>query len=187
MRKCHSSRRDAFQSVNSTPLARYDLKSGILDILTYDHGRGERPFEIKSEFNENAMLIKFHPSLDPSIIDWAIDSGKKGLILEGTGLGHVSRGLNVSVKRAIEEGVVVCMTSQCIWGRVNMNVYSTGRDLLELGVIPLEDMLSETALVKMMWTLGQTSNTDKIRSTMLTNLVGEISKKSPYRRDTNES
>jgi hypothetical protein len=50
-----------------------------------------------------------------------------------------------AVKKAVEKGAIVAMTSQCIWGRVNMNVYDTGRDLQALGVIPLEDMLAETA------------------------------------------
>jgi glutamyl-tRNA(Gln) amidotransferase subunit D len=118
--------------------------------------------------------------MDPSIVDWAVDSGYKGLILEGTGLGHVSKGFNGPIRRAVEEGVVVCMASQCIWGRVNMNVYSTGRDLLALGAIPLEDMLPETALVKLMWALGQTPDPGEVRAIMLSNLAGEISGRSPY-------
>jgi glutamyl-tRNA(Gln) amidotransferase subunit D len=181
VRKCHTSRRDAFKSINSVPLARCDLRSKSVEMLTDDYRRrGEGDFEVRPEFNDRVLLLKYFPSMDPSIVDWAVDSGYKGLILEGTGLGHVSKGFNGPIRRAVEEGVVVCMASQCIWGRVNMNVYSTGRDLLALGAIPLEDMLPETALVKLMWALGQTPDPGEVRAIMLSNLAGEISGRSPY-------
>ncbi len=79
-----------------------------------------------------------------------------------------------SIKRATEEGVAVCMTSQCLYGRVNLNVYSTGRRLLKAGVIPCEDMLPETAYVKLMWVLGHTDDPEEVRGMMLTNYAGEI-------------
>jgi glutamyl-tRNA(Gln) amidotransferase subunit D len=69
------------------------------------------------------------------------------------------------------------MTTQCLEGRVNLNVYDTGRDLLSVGVIPGEDMLPETALVKLMWVLGRTNESGKIRELMLTDLRGEISER----------
>ena len=74
--------------------------------------------------------------------------GFKGILLEGSGLGHVSKFCFDAVKRATAKGVVVALASQCIWGRVDMNVYDTGRDLLIFGVVPLEDMFPETGLVK---------------------------------------
>jgi glutamyl-tRNA(Gln) amidotransferase subunit D len=80
-----------------------------------------------------------------------------------------------AIKRAVKEDLVVAMTSQCIWGRVNMNVYDQGRDLLAMGVIPLEDMLSETALVKLMWIFGQTESTVEAKKLLTTNLVHETS------------
>src|SRR5207247_10028405 len=89
------------------------------------------------------------------------------LVLEGTGLGHVSKYCYDAIKKALKEEIPVFMTSQTIWGRVDMNVYVTGRDLLNIGVAPLEDMLSETALVKLMWVLGQTRSPEKIRDLML--------------------
>jgi glutamyl-tRNA(Gln) amidotransferase subunit D len=74
--------------------------------------------------------------------------------------------------------MVVGMTSQCIWGRVNMNVYDSGRDLQALGVIPLEDMLPETALVKLMWALGQTNDPKAVTKLLKTNIAWEISSRS---------
>jgi glutamyl-tRNA(Gln) amidotransferase subunit D len=113
--------------------------------------------------------------MNPAVIDWHIENGYKGIILEGTGLGHVSKYCFEAIKNAIEKGVTVAMSSQCIWGRVNMNVYDTGRDLLALGVVPLEDMLPETALVKLMWIFGQTQNPEEAKTLLKTNIAGEFS------------
>ncbi|MEM4810186.1 MAG: Glu-tRNA(Gln) amidotransferase GatDE subunit D, partial [Desulfurococcaceae archaeon] len=96
----------------------------------------------------------------------------------GTGLGHIANKVIPSIKRAIESEIPVVMTSQCIFGRVNLNVYSTGRYLLEVGVIPASDMLSETAFVKLSWILGSiTRNVDEIRELFLKNMVGEINER----------
>ena len=113
--------------------------------------------------------------MNPTIIDWYVKNEYKGIVLEGTGLGHVSEYCFSAIKEAVEHNVVVAMASQCIWGRVNMNVYDTGRDLLSLGVIPLEDMLSETALVKLMWIFGQTQNFEEAKKLLKTNIAGEFS------------
>jgi glutamyl-tRNA(Gln) amidotransferase subunit D len=106
-----------------------------------------------------------------------VESGYLGIILEGTGLGHVGKHCFEAIKNAIEKGVTVAMTSQCIWGRVNMNVYDTGRDLQAIGVIPLDDMLSETALVKLMWIFGQTQNPEEAKTLLKTNIAGEFSQR----------
>jgi glutamyl-tRNA(Gln) amidotransferase subunit D len=174
VRKCHTSRRDAFESVDTTPIAR--LKNGKLTMLTEDYNkRGEsKKVKLKPEFSDKVTLLKFYPGMNPDIIDWLADRGTKGIILEGTGLGHVNKRSFDTVKRAIENGVIVAMTSQCIWGRVNMNVYDAGRDLLAQGVIPLEDMLSETAFVKLAWVLGQTKDVKEARTLLKTNIAGEI-------------
>ncbi|MBE0519905.1 Glu-tRNA(Gln) amidotransferase GatDE subunit D, partial [Candidatus Bathyarchaeota archaeon] len=107
--------------------------------------------------------------------DWYVKKGYRGVILEGTGLGHVGRYIFEAIRNAVEHNVVVGMTSQCIWGRVDMNVYDQGRDLLALGVTPLEDMLPETATVKLMWIFGQTRDIEEAKRLLKTNIVGEIS------------
>ena len=115
--------------------------------------------------------------MDPGIIDWYIDKNYKGLVIEGTGLGHVNikeRSLISGIERAIERGIAVCMTTQTIYGRVNPYVYSTARKLSEIGVIYLEDMLTETAYTKLMWVLGHTQNEKEIKELMLKNLAGEF-------------
>jgi glutamyl-tRNA(Gln) amidotransferase subunit D len=110
-----------------------------------------------------------------AIIDLAVASGQKGIILEGSGLGHVSEAMFPALERAVKNEIVVVMTSQCIWGRVHMNVYSTGRDLLSMGVIPLADMLPETALVKLMWALANEKSPAEVKAVMTKDLAGELS------------
>jgi glutamyl-tRNA(Gln) amidotransferase subunit D len=132
-----------------------------------------RKLTLKPNFSDKVALVKFYPGLDPEIIDHYVEKGIKGILLEGSGLGHVSKFCFDSIKNAITKGVVVALASQCIWGRVNMNVYDTGRDLLSFGVVPSEDMFPETALVKLMWSLGQTSSPDQATKLFKTNIAGE--------------
>src|SRR3989442_6812535 len=175
VRKCHTSRRDAFKSINSEPLASYDLKTGQIEMTNGVPKRAKsRKLVVKFRFDQHANLIKFYPGFDSGMIDSAMSIGVRGSGLEGTGLGHVSRALIDSLKKALKREVPVFMTSQTIWGRVDMNVYNTGRDLLNLGVIPLEDMISETAIVKLMWVLAQTRSASKIREMMLRPNAGDI-------------
>ena len=175
VRKCHTSRRDTFKSINGFPIAK--VKDQQVTMLTnqYQHRDASKKLILKPNFSEKAALIKFYPGLDPAIIDYYVDKGAKGILLEGSGLGHVSKYCFDSIKNAVAKGVVVALASQCIWGRVNMNVYDTGRDLLSFGVIPLDDMFPETALVKLMWVLGQTDNTQEVVKLLKTNIAGEFS------------
>ncbi len=180
VRKNHTSRRDAFESVNVPPVA-YIREDGI-EFLSEVPRRGGGEFEVRPEFERKVALLKFHPEFDPAIIDLLVDEGYRGLVLEGTGLGHVGTYVHGSIRRALKEGLLVGMTSQCIWGRVGMTVYETGRDLLSMGVLPLGDMLPETALVKMMWVLANSEGPEEAKRLMLTNLAGEYSPRSPLRR-----
>lgn len=175
VRKCHTSRRDTFKSINSQPLARYDLLTRQVEILNgIPERQRTRQLELKAHFDHHAYLLKFYPGFNPALIDAAVDAGARGIVLEGTGLGHVSKQCQEPVRKALKKDVPVFMTSQTIWGRVDMSVYNNGRDLLNLGVTPLEDMLPETALVKLSWVLGQTKASEKIRTLMTTPIAGEI-------------
>ena len=178
VRKCHTSRRDAFRSVNSSPLARYDLQTGEIEIVATSPKRSkDEAFAVKSNFDNHAFLLKFYPGFQPELIDAAVTAGARGLVLEGTGLGHVSNLCYDAIKRAVKREIPVFMTSQTIWGRVDMNVYVTGRDLLNIGVSPLEDMIPETALVKLMWVLGQTRSYDKVHEIMAHPIVEESTRR----------
>jgi len=176
VRKLHSSRRDAFQSVNDLPLAYVDLSSLKVNIVNnrYLVRRKAEELIAKIAFDDRVAIIKAYPGIQSEIIDCLADKKFHGIVIEGTGLGHIGSYTINSLKRAVEEGIAVVMTTQTIFGRVNMNVYTTGRKLLEIGVIPGEDMLTETAYVKLSWVLAQTRDLKNVRDMILTNYVNEI-------------
>jgi glutamyl-tRNA(Gln) amidotransferase subunit D len=178
VRKNHTSRRDAFESIDATPVAivrdsaiEMQEKSGI-DVMP----RARRELKLQPYFDSRAALIKYHPGFDPTMVYWLISNGYGAIVFEGTGLGHVNKDLFGVLKEAAEKGVHMFMTSQCIWGRVRMTVYDTGRDLLDIGVVPLSDMISETAVVKAMWALA---NAKDVKKAMQENIAGEISSAIP--------
>jgi glutamyl-tRNA(Gln) amidotransferase subunit D len=175
VRKCHTSRRDTFKSINGFPIAKIQNLQITMVSDTYPKRDPERKLVVKPNFSDKVALVKFHPGLDPAVIDFYVEKGFKGILLEGSGLGHVSKFCFDAVKRATSKGVVVALASQCIWGRVDMNVYDTGRDLLSFGVVPLDDMFPETGLVKLMWALGQTDNPKEVITLLQTNIAGEYS------------
>ncbi|MEK6920217.1 MAG: Glu-tRNA(Gln) amidotransferase subunit GatD, partial [Thermoproteota archaeon] len=128
VRKCHTSRRDTFKSINSQPLARYDLLTRQVEILNRVPERQRtRQLELKAHFDHHAYLLKFYPGFNPALIDAAVDAGARGIVLEGTGLGHVSKQCQEPIRKALKKDVPVFMTSQTIWGRVDMSVYNNGR------------------------------------------------------------
>jgi len=175
VRKCHTSRRDAFQSINATPIG--EVRGGEVKMLTTDYKpRGDAgKLKVESKFDDKVALVKFYPGFSPTLIDRLVADGYRGIVFEGTGLGHISQSCFDAVERAAAKGLVLAMTSQCIWGEVRMTVYDTGRDLLSRGVIPLGDMLPETAVVKMMWALGKTQRRNDVEELMKANLAGEYS------------
>jgi len=173
VRKNHTSRRDAFESIDATPFAL--VRNNTVEMQKSEiklTKRSEGNLAAKTKFDDRVALLKYHPGFDPKLIENAAKVGYKGIILEGTGLGHVSKECFPALKKAVDTGLMVCMTSQCIWGRVRMTVYDTGRDLLDIGVIPLSDMISETATVKAMWALANSKDAKKV---MQENLANEIS------------
>jgi len=181
VRKCHSSARYAFQTVNASPIARF--RGGKIEMIA-EHYRPRQDSEpvIRNKFEKKVALIKFHPNFDPLVVDALVGADFKGLVFEGTGLGHVSERCYDAINRAGKAGVLMGMTSQCIWGRVNMNVYNMGRELTRRGVEPLEDMLPETAHVKMMWSLGNADTIEEAKKLMKENVAGEYNPRTPYAR-----
>lgn len=172
VRKMHSSRRDAFKSINTRPLGHVELDGE----LVWNDGfcrRSDGEVQVDDRMEEDVTLLYTHPNMDPGIFE-ACAQRSLGIVLAGTGLGHVPRTLVPPIRRAIRDGVQVVMTSQCLYGRVGMYVYSRGRELVRAGVIPGEDMLPETALVKLMWVLGHTAEPAEVRSLMTSDLKGEI-------------
>jgi glutamyl-tRNA(Gln) amidotransferase subunit D len=160
-RKMHSSKRDTFKPINSEPLAKITPEK--IDILkTFNARDNSRKIKIDTKFENKVTIIKVHPGQDPSILEYYKQQGYKGIIIEATGLGQVPGKKSEfnwlpKIKNSIDSGMIICATPQTIYGTLNPNVYSAGRDLQKTGIIFLGGMLSETALVKLGWVLGHKS------------------------------
>ncbi len=179
VRKMHTSRRDAFQSINVPPLG---VVEGDQVRLTGKYVKA-KPGKVacNAKWDERVSMIVSYPGLWPEHIE---DVVIKATVLVGTGLGHVATRCLPGVKAVIDRGAFVAMASQCINGRVNMNVYSTGRDLLQMGVLSAEDMMPEVAYVKLMWILGHTEDPQKVRELFATPLAGEMDEATDVRSFT---
>lgn len=174
VRKMHSSRRDAFRTIGDKPLAM--IKDRNINYIKSQNAYLKRGKYDKSEtyakavFERKTALIYVYPYMNGDIIETLIDKGYKGIVLAGTGLGHVPDVLLPVLTRAIEEGIIVTMTTQCIWGPVRMDVYERGRVLKHLGLIPADGILPETAFVKLGWLLGQNLDNKQIAFLLQSNL-----------------
>lgn len=179
VRKMHTSRRDAFQSINALPLGHVDVKPSEGEprvTLTEPHRKpAAGPVRVDDAMNERVAMIQSYPGLWPDHIESVV---LDGVVLVGTGLGHVANRTFPAMEKLQKEGKYAFMASQCLNGRTNMNVYSTGRDLLRLGVIPCEDMLPEVAYVKAMWVLAHATTRDEVVRMFLTSVAGEIDARS---------
>ena len=176
VRKMHSSRRDAFRSIDYPPLGRVD--EGVKFFEVERRGRNDRAtVDVDDRLEEKVALVKMYPGFRKELLAYYIDN-YKGLVLEGTGLGHAPAQLLEEIKRGCDKGIPMVMTTQTIYGRVDMKVYSTGRKLLSMGVIPGGYMLPEVALVKLMFAMGRTTNPDEVREIILTDIAGELNETS---------
>ncbi len=171
VRKMHSSRRDAFKSINIDPLAR--IEGSKMTFLSEYTKRSQGPVQLKDKIEGRASMLHFYPGFEAEHFD-LIARNVKGMVIAGTGLGHVSEEIVGSIRRAVEDGVHIYVTTQCLYGAVNLNVYSTGRDMITAGAVSLGDMLPETAYVKLMWAMGQAEAPEEVRKIMLTNIAGEF-------------
>lgn len=188
VRKNHTSKRGAFETVGGKPayLVEVGNSNGNDNNITV-HKNTQKEFFADAQYqpriklDENVALIKYYPGYKPEMLQSVVDSGCKAIIFEGTGLGHIGSNMYDAVANARKQGVFMGMTSQCIDGKVRMTVYESGRDLLGLGVVPLGNMLPETALVKAMWaaavatTEGNADNRMEIQDIMLREIASEFS------------
>jgi glutamyl-tRNA(Gln) amidotransferase subunit D len=180
VRKMHSSYRSTFRTIGDIPLATVD-KEKITPIRNdYRKRRKDRNVNILPYFEEKVTLLYYYPNMKPDIIDSLVDNGYRGIVIAGTGLGHVNKPVYPAIRRATEKGVAIYMTVQTLWGYVHMFVYDTGRDLMAAGIIPTENMLPEVAYIKLGWALGQTDDLDEVKKLMLTPIASEITKREPF-------
>ncbi len=179
-RKMHSSYRSTFRTIGDIPLCRVSLDS--FELLTDDYVQRDpqRQVRIDTAHDDRVTILYYYPGMKPDLVDALVDAGYKGIVVAGTGLGHVNRPVFPALRRAIERGVHVMMTVQTIWGYAQMYVYDTGRDLLDIGVVPLDNMLPETALMKLGWVLGHTDEHAEVLRMMRTTINHEITPREPH-------
>jgi glutamyl-tRNA(Gln) amidotransferase subunit D len=174
-RKMHTSRRDTFRSINSRPLALVDPFKKDMELIEKEYiPRSKEEPILMNGFDKKVALIYSYPGIDPEILEFLIEKKYRGIVIAGTGFGHVPEYMIPVIRKAINNNIAVAVTSQTLYGRVNLSVYQTGREMLRAGVIPCEDMLPETAYVKLSWTLYRTDNIESVRKIMLTNYVYEM-------------
>ncbi|MCX6270711.1 MAG: Glu-tRNA(Gln) amidotransferase subunit GatD [Bacteroidetes bacterium] len=180
VRKMHSSYRSTFRTVGDIPMATV-TRAGVKPLKPiYNHRRTDHNVKILPYFEEKVSIVYYYPNMQPDIIDSLVDNGYKGIVIAGTGLGHVNKPIYPAIERAAKKGVHMYMTVQTLWGYVHMFVYDTGRDLMAKGIIPAENMLPEAAYIKLGWVLGQTDDPKEVRRLMLTPINDEITPREPY-------
>ncbi len=180
VRKMHSSYRSTFRTIGDVPLA--TVRRGCVTPIKkeYNHRRKDRKVKILPYFEEKVAIVYYYPNMQPDMIDSLVENGYKGIIIAGTGLGHINKPLYPAIERATKAGVHIYMTVQTLWGFVHMFVYDTGRDLMDKGIIPAENMLPEVAYIKLAWALGQTNDREEVKKIMLTPINDETTNKEPY-------
>lgn len=179
VRKMHSSYRSTFRTIGDIPLAM--VSKDRITPLRKDYRRRDRNRKVKLDavYDDRCTILYYYPGMKPDLIDNLVDAGYKGIVIAGTGLGHVNKPLYPAIRRAVAAGVHFFMTVQTLWGYVQMYVYDTGRDLMEMGIVPAGNMLPEVAFMKLGWVLAHTHDREEVRKMMLTPYAGEITEREP--------
>jgi glutamyl-tRNA(Gln) amidotransferase subunit D len=180
VRKMHSSYRSTFRTIGGIPIGAASPTEFNLFTENYKRRRKDTNVKIDTAFNEKVAIVYYYPNMKPDMIESLIDNGYQGIVIAGTGLGHVNKPLYPSLKKAVEKGITVVMTVQTLWGYVQMYVYDTGRDLMDLGIIPCDNMLPEVAYMKLCWVLGHTTDQKKVKEMMLTPIAYETTEREPH-------
>ena len=180
VRKMHSSYRSTFRTIGDIPIGMVSPDRITTFRDDYKRRREDRDVKVFAGYDDRVAIVYYYPAMRPDVIDCLIDNGYRGIVIAGTGLGHVNKPLYPSLKRACDQGIAVYMTVQTLWGYVQMYVYDTGRDIMDLGVVPAENMLPEVALMKLGWALAQSDDLATVKKLMLTEIAGEITEREPH-------
>jgi glutamyl-tRNA(Gln) amidotransferase subunit D len=179
-RKMHSSYRSTFRTLSDIPLAVVSRDGFRYLGPEYRPRDRSRQIVVDTAYDDRITILYYYPGMKPDLVDALVDRGYRGIVIAGTGLGHVNAPLYPALERAIRSGVHVVMTVQTLWGYAQMYVYDTGRDLLDIGVVPLDNMLPETALMKLGWVLGHTRDHDRVLEMMRAPVNHEITAREPH-------
>ena len=185
VRKMHTSRRDAFRPINTQPLGTV-YSCGKLDIIDKNYRKRDNSKDVVADtrFEEKTAMISIYPGINPEILDWHIDKGYRGIVLQTTALGHApmepldtKASWKKSLERAQDENMTIISASQTLYGSTHPHVYRSAVEMEKRGVIFAKDMLPETAYIKLGCVLGRTQDKQEIKDLMLTNLAGEFAEK----------
>ena len=179
-RKMHSSSRSTFRTVSDIPMCRVSRDEFATITDDYLRRDPDREVRIAPVYDDRVTILYYYPGMKPDVVEALVEKGYRGIVIAGTGLGHVSRPVFPALEAAIEAGVHVVMTAQTLWGYAQMYVYDTGRDLLDIGVVPLDNMLPETALMKLGWVLGHTDDHAEVMRMMRHAYSHEITEREPH-------
>jgi glutamyl-tRNA(Gln) amidotransferase subunit D len=179
-RKMHSSYRSTFRTIGDVPLGTVSRDRFTYINKEYNRRDATRKVRIDPVYDDRTTILYYYPGMHPDLVDALVEKGYHGIVIAGTGLGHVNKPLYPALERAIAAGVHVVMAVQTLWGYAQMYVYDTGRDLLDLGIVPLENMLPETALMKLSWVLGHTRDRAEVTRLMRTPVSHEITDREPH-------
>lgn len=179
VRKMHSSYRSTFRTIGDIPIGMATPNEVKPFKEDFNPRRSDREVTIDTSFEDRVSIVYYYPGMKPDIIESLIDHSYRGIVIAGTGLGHVNKPLYEPLKKAHRMGLSVYMTVQTLWGYVQMFVYDTGRDLMHLGIVPAANMLPEVAYMKLCWALGHTQDQEEVRRIMLTPVAGEITEREP--------
>ena len=180
VRKMHSSYRSTFRTIGDVPVAMIDHEKITPLREDYKRRRTDREIKINTAFEDKVTILYYYPNMLPDVVDAVVDKGYRGIVIAGTGLGHVNKPLYPALQRAVDRGVHIYMTVQTLWGYVQMYVYETGREIMELGVVPAANMLPEVGYMKLCWALGQSDDREEVKRLMLTPVADETTEREPY-------
>jgi glutamyl-tRNA(Gln) amidotransferase subunit D len=180
VRKMHSSYRSTFRTLSDIPVATCTPDEVNPIRKDFMQRRKDKNVKLDAVFDDRVAIVYYYPAMKPDIIESLIDNGYKGIVIAGTGLGHVNKPLYAPLRKACRMGISVMMTVQTLWGYVQMFVYDTGRDLIELGIVPCSNMLPEVAYIKLGWVLAHTHDREKVAEMMLAPINDEITEREPY-------